>query len=147
MIGKSIDSLVEFHKFVKTDILPLVRPKTLILLEGEVGTGKTELVKTLCGLLKLQDVQSPTFAFHNLYANSQIKLHHVDLYRVKNEEDLESTGFWDLFENESDTILIEWSNLISAEAWPWGWRIIRIEINKNQGEKRYVRILQEKPSF
>lgn len=135
-----IKSLADYHAWVKDSVLPLIKPHTLILLEGEVGAGKTELVKTLCQLLGLDDVQSPTFAFHNLYANNQLRLHHVDLYRANSEEDLDSTGFWDLFEMIEDTILVEWSNMISDEAWPWGWNIIKIQIEKQPGELRRVSV-------
>lgn len=125
-----VSTLAEFHKWVEQEVLPKLQPRTLILLEGEVGAGKTELVKTLCQLLNLEDVQSPTFAFHNLYEGSGLRLHHVDLYRLEGEEDLESIGFWDLFENEQDIILVEWSNMIADEAWPWGWNKIKIKLEK-----------------
>lgn len=135
-----IQNLEEFHSWVRDQILPLMQPQTLVLLEGEVGAGKTELVKTLCQLLGLKDVQSPTFAFHNLYSSPNLNLHHVDLYRLKNEEDLESTGFWDLFQNENDVILVEWSNMIQKDAWPWGWKKVFIQIEKQSGSKRKILI-------
>ncbi len=125
-----VKGIADFQDFVCKEILPKVKPQTLFLLEGEVGAGKTELVKALCDFLKLKDVQSPTFAFHQAYESGETRLHHVDLYRVKNEEDLESIGFWDLFEDESSCILVEWSNLIQDEAWPWNWKPVRIKIRK-----------------
>ena len=129
-----VQSLQGFHDFVRREILPLVQPQTLFLLTGEVGAGKTELIKTVAQHFNLKDVQSPTFAFHNEYQSQNpeggLTLHHVDLYRVKSEEDLESTGFWDLFEKENDVIFVEWSNLVMADAWPWNWRQIHIEIDK-----------------
>lgn len=133
-----VQNLQEFHKFVQDQILSLLKPHTLILLEGEVGAGKTELVKTLCQLLGLQDVQSPTFAFHNLYSSAKLNLHHVDLYRLKSEEDLESIGFWDLFENRDDVILVEWSNYLHKDVWPWDWKQIRIQIEKQSGTSRKI---------
>jgi tRNA threonylcarbamoyladenosine biosynthesis protein TsaE len=88
----------------------------------------------------MKDVQSPTFAFHNVYDNSSLKMHHVDLYRLDSEEDLESTGFWDLFENEDDVMFVEWSNLIHDEAWPCGWKRIDIEIKKLDSGAREITI-------
>ncbi len=120
--------------------MPLVKPKTLFLLSGELGSGKTELVKAVAHFFKMKDVQSPTFAFHHVYQNEKIILHHVDLYRLKSEEDLDSTGFWDLFENENDSLFVEWSNLIVPEAWPWGWKKIHIEIKKQELDSREVSV-------
>jgi tRNA threonylcarbamoyladenosine biosynthesis protein TsaE len=133
-----IFDLKSFRNFVKSEIVPLIKPQTLFLLSGEMGVGKTELVKTVAAHFGMQDVQSPTFAFHHIYQSEKIKLHHVDLFRLKNEEDLDSTGFWDLFENENDTLFVEWSNLLLADAWPWSWSQIQVEIKKLEGEKREV---------
>ena len=134
-----VQDLKEFHLFVQKEIIPLVQPQTLFLLSGELGSGKTELIKTVAENYKMQDVQSPTFAFHHAYKNQNLTLHHVDLYRLKGEEDLESTGFWDLFENEEDVLFVEWSNLIQADAWPWGWKKVLVEIKKlNQSEREIL---------
>ncbi len=127
--------LKSFHNFVKSEVVPLVKPKTLFLLSGDLGAGKTELVKTVAEAFKSQAVQSPTFAFHHLYQIQKMNLHHVDLYRLKSEEDLESIGFWDLFENQEDVIFVEWSNLINDQAWPWGWDKIKIEILKSDANQ------------
>ncbi len=126
-----IANLEEFHSFVRNEILPKVKHHTLFLLTGEMGAGKTELIKTLAGLLQMQDAQSPTFAFHHCYKGPHsLSLHHVDLYRLKGEDDLESTGFWDLFEDEDAAIFVEWANLVQGEAWPWGWHPLHIHIEK-----------------
>jgi tRNA threonylcarbamoyladenosine biosynthesis protein TsaE len=137
-----VASLGEFHKLVETEITPLIAPRTLFLLTGIVGAGKTELIKTIAKKFNMQDVQSPTFAFHHQYQSDRLTLHHVDLYRLQSEEDLESTGFWDLFEHENDTIFIEWANMILTDAWPWGWKQIQIEIHKISAESRQVVIRQ-----
>ena len=137
-----IKDLADFKFFVQQEILPLLKAQTVFLLSGEVGAGKTELVKTIAEILKLEDVQSPTFAFHNSYQGEKITLHHVDLYRLQDEDDLESTGFWDLFENENDTIFVEWSNLILDHSWPWGWSQYFIEIKKTGEDSREIVIKQ-----
>ena len=136
-----VQDLKEFHDFVAGEIFPLVKPGTLFLLSGELGAGKTELIKTVAEHFKMSDVQSPTFSFHNVYHNSSsLVLHHVDLYRLNSEEDLESTGFWDLFENENDVMFVEWSNLIHDDAWPWGWKRVDIDIKKLDGNSREINL-------
>ena len=133
-----IPNLKAFHDFVNGEIIPLVKPGTLFLLSGELGAGKTEMIKTVAAHFKMSDVQSPTFAFHNVYKGHSLVLHHVDLYRLNSEEDLESTGFWDLFENENDVMFVEWSNLIHDDAWPWGWKRVDIDIKKLDDNKREI---------
>ncbi len=133
-----VADLKAFQAMVIAEIIPLVKPKTLFLLSGELGAGKTELIKAVAAHFQMKDVQSPTFAFHHRYQSAKLNLHHVDLYRLKSEEDLESTGFWDLFENEEDVLFVEWSNLVQADAWPWGWKQIKIEIKKIDQNAREV---------
>ncbi len=135
-----ITDLKAFKHLVVTEIIPLVKPKTLFLLSGELGAGKTELIKIVAEHFQMKDVQSPTFAFHHRYRAKDLNLHHVDLYRLKSEEDLESTGFWDLFENVEDVLFVEWSNLIQADAWPWGWKQVKIEIKKLAENSRKVNL-------
>ncbi len=136
-----IADLESFQAMIHRQIIPLVKPKTLFLLSGELGVGKTELIKTVAAHFQMQDVQSPTFAFHHRYQSVKFNLHHVDLYRLKSEEDLESTGFWDLFENEQDVLFVEWSDLIQADAWPWGWKQVKIKIKKIDQNAREIEIV------
>lgn len=110
-------------------------PGTIVLLDGSVGAGKTELVKACAKILNLKGVQSPTFAFHNEYLDSKRnKFHHFDLYRLKSEDDLESIGLWDLLSHEADVFFIEWAKMLSADSWPIGRKLIQIQIDKNADE-------------
>lgn len=142
MIKSEVKNLSELKSFVAGKILPLIKPQSLFLLSGDLGAGKTELVKTVAELLNVTGVQSPTFSFHNAYESEKITLHHVDLYRLQDEADLESTGFWDLFEKENDVIFVEWSNLIMDDSWPWGWNQYFIEIKKTGEGSREIVIKQ-----
>ncbi len=72
-----------------------------------------------------------------------MKIHHVDLYRLKGSEDLESTGFWDLFESEEDLIFVEWAELVSKDQWPWGWKQIQIDIKKTGSDSRDIKLRLE----
>src|SRR4051812_7567905 len=68
----------------------------LILLEGSLGSGKTEwvrgLVYSLLGKKNASLVSSPSYSLVNIYSSKKTKIYHVDLFRIKNVDDLESLG-------------------------------------------------------
>lgn len=133
---KSI-SLQKISEVVQ-DIQSRLQPGSLLLLEGEVGSGKTEFLKELMSVYGISQVASPTFSLHHRYHSPQgIDFVHVDLYRIQSEDDLESTGFWDLFQNQNEILLIEWANLISKEAWPLGWKKVHMKIQKMNLDRDY----------
>lgn len=103
---------------------------TMILFEGQAGVGKTESVRLICQILNFQQIASPSFAIIHQYQNQSLTLFtHVDLYRLTNDDDLESSGFWDLFANENQIIAIEWSEKINKDFLPLNWQkiIVRLE--------------------
>lgn len=112
--------------------------KTILLLSGDVGAGKTTLVRALAQALDLKDIASPSFAIHHRYENVQgIALDHVDLYRLKSFDDLESTGFWDLFQQKKGLIVIEWANMLNPELLPMGWKTIEVYLHKQADSRSY----------
>jgi len=138
--------LTELPSWISSELLPHLVPKTVVLLDGEMGAGKTEIVKQICALLNYTQAHSPTFSISNTYLGAQkMKIHHVDLYRLKNNHDLDSTGFWDLFESDDDLIFIEWAQLVSKDQWPWGWKQIQIQIEivKSNRDSRDIKLRLE----
>lgn len=115
---------------VSLELLKLFSERSLLLLEGPVGAGKTELVKALGHCLGLRETASPSFAIHHHYENRDVSMDHVDLYRLENEDDLESTGFWDLFGVKKGLIVIEWSDRLNQDVLPLNWSKIKVEIEK-----------------
>ncbi len=112
--------------------------KTVLLLSGDVGAGKTTLVRALAQVLNLSDVASPSFAIHHRYENSRgTSLDHVDLYRLKSFDDLESTGFWDLFQQQKGLIVIEWANMLNPELLPMDWKAIEVYLHKQNNCRSY----------
>jgi tRNA threonylcarbamoyladenosine biosynthesis protein TsaE len=85
-------------------------PPLLILLRGDLGAGKTTLVKGIAegfGAASADDVTSPTFTLVHEYRGPRAALYHIDLYRVDTERELETLGLDDLIEPTS-ILLIEW---------------------------------------
>lgn len=88
----------------------LLIPPKLVLLRGELGAGKTTLVKGIAEGFRAaseEDVTSPTFTLVHEYRGPGVNLYHVDLYRVDTPRQLETLGLDDLI-GESSVLLIEW---------------------------------------
>lgn len=87
-------------------------PGTVLLLSGDLGSGKTTLVQGLgTGLGIEEPISSPTFTLINEYLEGRIPLYHVDLYRLNPEQvgSLELNGYWDGTEAVLGILAIEWS--------------------------------------
>lgn len=115
---------------IVSDILKLFKERNLLLLEGPVGAGKTELVKVLTQSLGIRQIASPSFAIHHHYQNAELQMEHVDLYRLESEDDLESTGFWDLFAVKKGLVVIEWADRLNPDLLPLNWSKIKVQIEK-----------------
>ena len=85
----------------------------ILLFYGEMGDGKTTLIKALCKALGVLDpVTSPTFSIVNEYLTSKDKLiYHFDCYRIEQEEEMLDIGF-DQYLDNGDWIFIEWPQKI-----------------------------------
>lgn len=112
-------------------LLPHLGPQTLLLLKGDVGAGKTTSVQLLAQLLGMKNVQSPSFAIHLRYENDRGQaMDHVDLYRLQDDDDLESSGFWDLFAQKDSLVVIEWAQRLSYDYLPMNWQKIEVTLLK-----------------
>ena len=88
----------------------MLAPPKLVLLRGELGAGKTTLVKGIAEgfhAASEEDVTSPTFTLVHEYRAPGVNLYHIDLYRVDTPRELETLGLDDLIA-ENSVLLIEW---------------------------------------
>src|SRR6266851_9592864 len=117
----------------------LLAPPKLVLLRGELGAGKTTLVKGIAEGFQSaseEDVTSPTFTLVHEYRGPRANLYHIDLYRVDTPRELETLGLDDL-RSENSILLIEW-----GEKFPRLLRERDVEISlEREGETaRRIRI-------
>lgn len=86
----------------------------LIGLTGNLGAGKTQLVKGLAQGLGWPDrVHSPTFSLVNEYAGGRLPLFHLDLYRLETRAEIVAAGLEEYFSNQPGVVVVEW-----YERWP-----------------------------
>jgi len=114
------------------------RPGTVFALYGPLGAGKTLLTKGIArglGVPRWRYVTSPTFALHNVY-QGRLRLHHVDLYRLGAEAELEHLGLEEALYG-FDACVIEWPDILREElpAERVCVRFLRVE-----GEERILEI-------
>jgi tRNA threonylcarbamoyladenosine biosynthesis protein TsaE len=91
-------------------LVELLAPPKLVLLRGDLGAGKTTLVKGIAagfGAAEEEDVTSPTFTLVHEYRGPRANLYHIDLYRVDTQRELETLALDDLRADNS-ILLIEW---------------------------------------
>ena len=97
------------------ELAKTLQPPRLVLLRGDLGAGKTTLVKGIAEGFRAasqQDVTSPTFTLVHEYRGPNVNVYHIDLYRVDTPRQLETLGLDDLIANDS-VLLIEWGEKFS----------------------------------
>lgn len=92
-------------------LAPALKHARMVILRGDLGTGKTTLVKGIADGLEAashEDVTSPTFTLIHEYRGPDINLYHVDLYRIDTPRELDTLGLDELFAEEGNLVLLEW---------------------------------------
>ena len=131
------------------EIAANLRPPVIVMLSGELGSGKTTLTKGIIsglGAAREEDVTSPTFTlvhvFHNdSFAGSKqsphpCKVYHVDLYRVETFQDLESLGLEDAL-GEQAVVMIEWPERFTFRT---DWPRVDIRLEHAGGDSRRIAV-------
>ena len=94
------------------EVATLLRPPALVVLRGNLGAGKTTLVKGIAEgfhAAEADEVTSPTFTLVHEYRGPKATLYHVDLYRIETERELASVGIDDLL-SQNAVVLVEWGD-------------------------------------
>jgi tRNA threonylcarbamoyladenosine biosynthesis protein TsaE len=108
----------------------------LVLLTGDLGTGKTTLTKGIVsglGAASEDDVTSPTFTLVHVYGKAA-KVFHADLYRIENFHDFETLGMEDMFLTPA-VVILEWSERFPLES---PWPQIRLKLEHLGGDTRRI---------
>jgi len=119
----------------------MLMPPKMVIVRGDLGAGKTTLVKGIAEGLEAaseEDVTSPTFTLVHEYRGPRAKLYHIDLYRVDTPRELETLGLDDLVAEDS-VLLIEWGEKFARFARE---RDIEIAIERVGEYERRIRLIR-----
>jgi tRNA threonylcarbamoyladenosine biosynthesis protein TsaE len=93
------------------ELAPTLKDARMVILRGDLGAGKTTLVKGVAEGLEAasqEDVTSPTFTLIHEFHGPEVNLYHVDLYRIETERELATLGLDELFAEDGNLVLLEW---------------------------------------
>lgn len=112
----SVDYRLHEAGYIASILFQFFGTNKIWLLEGDLGAGKTTLIKNLKGVLYIDDeILSPTFSLVNEYTSTtQKKVYHLDLYRLKSAEEAEEIGLFEIIDS-GYFCLIEWASAIQFE--------------------------------
>lgn len=118
-----------------------LQERTIFLLCGDLGAGKTVFAKGIAAGLEIDpaDVSSPTFTIINQY-DGRMHLYHLDLYRLSGtESELREIGHEEICSEEGAVVIIEWAERLKSIAWMSN--CYRVEISDMGGESRRISIV------
>ncbi len=120
-----------------SQIIQAAGTQKILLFHGEMGAGKTTLIKALCAALGTgENVSSPTFSIVNEYLIPKGKIYHFDFYRLKNQNEALDMGYEEYFYS-GEYCFIEWPEKI-ADLLPAHYLDINIEVL--DGNQRQISI-------
>lgn len=128
--------------------LNLFTSGALFLLQGDLGAGKTTLVGHVVEALggDRGQVSSPTFSLHHVYSSPTLEIDHMDLYRLENDYDLTSSGFFEILENGNHLGFIEWAERVDEEVYKSsGRRAYWLHLEVLDGSTRLLRLKPLEP--
>ena len=134
---KFISNNEDETKAIGYNLASKLNKKDIVILSGDLGSGKTKFTEGFLSYFGLQDeISSPTFTIVNEYSQNDLNIYHFDVYRLEDLDEFYAIGGTEYFDN--GICLIEWGELIE----PILSRYIKIEILKDENDldKRYITI-------
>jgi tRNA threonylcarbamoyladenosine biosynthesis protein TsaE len=104
-------SNIEETKLIATELSKLFNRSDVVVFNGNLGSGKTTLIKYLCTNYSINEVNSPSFSIVNEYIGER-KVYHFDFYRLNKIEELYDIGFEEYLMDQDAIVFIEWGNLM-----------------------------------
>ena len=115
----------EATKQLASTLAPYLRAGDVVVLEGDLGAGKTQFVQGVAAGLGIRDqVTSPTFNILLSYPEGSLPLYHFDLYRLEHPDELEDIGYFETIDGDGASF-VEWGEKFPKRCrtatWKWCW--------------------------
>jgi tRNA threonylcarbamoyladenosine biosynthesis protein TsaE len=124
------------------ELAPTLKVARVVILRGDLGAGKTTLVKGIAEGLQAasqEDVTSPTFTLIHEFHGPDVNLYHVDLYRIETERELATLGLDELFAEEGNLVVLEWGEKFPRLAKE---RDVEIAIERRAEQERKITVTE-----
>lgn len=136
MLEIKVQSAAETQK-IATQLAQFLQAGDVLLLDGDLGAGKTTFTKGLAeGLGIHRNIKSPTFTIIREYQEGRLPLYHMDVYRLE-ETGGEDLGLEEYFEGDGVSV-VEWSQFVDDEL-PTEYLIIHLVKDENDDQVRYLK--------
>ena len=110
-MGNKLKYTLDTIHIVSGHVKDLINNYTIFLFEGDLGSGKTTLIKQIVKDIGIsENVKSPTFSLVNEYIENELIIFHFDLYRINKENELDNIGFYEYLDS-GKLCFIEWPNI------------------------------------
>lgn len=113
----------------------------ILLLEGDLGAGKTAFCKGVAEALRINaEITSPTFTVMNSYESGRLKFYHIDAYRLK-EGEAEENGLTEFFGRFDSVVAVEWPQMLGTEI--NAGKVFRVSITRLDDSRREINIYEQ----
>ena len=138
-MGNKLKYTLDTIHVVSDHIKDLINNYTIFLFEGDMGSGKTTLIKQVVKDIGIsENVKSPTFSLVNEYIENDLIIFHFDLYRINKENELDSIGFYEYLDS-GKLCFIEWPNIATQYIYK---DYVLIKISVTSDSEREIEILK-----
>tara|TARA_B100001758_G_C18284566_1_gene543553 strand:- start:479 stop:898 length:420 start_codon:yes stop_codon:yes gene_type:complete len=138
-MGNKLKYTLDTIHVVSDYIKDLINNYTIFLFEGDMGSGKTTLIKQVVKDIGIsENVKSPTFSLVNEYIENDLIIFHFDLYRINKENELDSIGFYEYLDS-GKLCFIEWPDIAIQNIYK-DYVLIKISITSDS--EREIEILK-----
>lgn len=105
---------IDDSRAIARELAGIFNPDTVVLLQGDLGSGKTFLVKEICKIWQTEDEpSSPSFAIIHQYRGA-VPVNHIDFYRINDPAELDNLG-WEELLSDGAVTFVEWPRLIEKQ--------------------------------
>ena len=138
-MGNKLKYTLDTIHIVSNHIKDLINNYTIFLFEGDMGSGKTTLIKQIVKDIGIsENVKSPTFSLVNEYIENELIIFHFDLYRINKENELDNIGFYEYLDS-GKLCFIEWPNIAIQNIYK---DYVLIKISVTSDSEREIEILK-----